>query len=302
MSSDWQRGAALMVVLWLVAGLALVVAASTRSVSGHVRLAAVELERLRAEAVLDGALAIVAQRLRQAPDGGSAYRVYRLTLGSDVVDIEVTPAKGLVDVAVASDEVLLALLRDVGGLSAGEAVAIASRIRDWIDPDDQPGGIGGAEAAQYRAAGWPSLPRNAAMEDDAELLGVMGVTPDLYEKIRPFLGVNGGQRIDIAAAPPALIDRLTGKPGLGARLRAMPAERHIAEYAAYTASPLFEHRPGAADPAVRLRAQWTGSQGRRWQRLMWMDRAERPDTLTPWTTLWVEPTRRTRDSEQDINP
>lgn len=302
MSRGRQRGAALILVLWLVAGLALVVAASARSVSGHVRLAAVELERLRAEAVLDGAIALMAQHLRRAPDGGAAYRVYRLTLGSDVVDIEVTPAKGLVDVAVASDEVLQALLRDVGGLSAGEAVVIASRIRDWIDPDDQPSGIGGAEAAQYRAAGWPSLPRNAAMEDDAELLGVMGVTSDLYEKIRPFLGVNGGQRIDIAAAPPGLIDRLTGKPGLGARLHALPAERREAEFAAYTASPLFEHRPGVADPAVRLRAQWMGSQGHRWQRQVWIDRAERPDTLTPWTTLWVEPTRRTRGSEQDINP
>lgn len=302
MRAAQRRGAALILVLWLVAGLALVVAASARSVGGHVRLATVELERLRAEALLDGAIALVAQHLRNAPDGGTAYRVYRLTLGAEVVDIEVTPAKGLVDVNVASDELLQALLRTAGGSSPGEAMALASRIRDWIDPDDQPGGIGGAEAAQYRAAGWPSLPRNAAVEDDAELLAVMGVTPDLYEKIRPFLGVNGGQRIDIGAAPPDLIDRLTGRPGLGVRLHGVPADRREAELAPYTASAVFEHRPGVADRAVRLIAHVVGPEGRRWQRRVWIDRAERPDTLTPWTTLVVEPTRRSGGPGQDMNP
>ena len=181
-------------------------------------------------------------------------------------------------------------------------MALASRIRDWIDPDDQPGGVGGAEAAQYRANGWPSLPRNGRVEDGTDLMAVMGVSPSLYERMQPFLGLNGGARVDIGAAPPALIDLLTGRPGLGAQLHALPPERRDAEFAGYTASAVFEHRPGVADRAVRLIAHVVGPEGRRWQRRVWIDRAERPDTLTPWTTLVVEPTRRSGGPGQDMNP
>lgn len=301
MASVRQRGAALVLVLWLVAGLALVVGASARAVRGHVQLASVELERLRAEAVLDGALALVSQHVRKAPDSGTAYRRYRLTLGTDVVDVEVTPAKGLIDVNVASDALLQALFRAAAGVSPGESMVLVSRIRDWIDPDDQPSGVGGAEAAQYRAAGWPTLPRNARVEDGTDLMAVMGVSPDLYEKISPFLGFNGGQRVDIGAAPPALIDLLTGQPGLGERLHALPPERQEAELASYTASGVFEHRPGVADQALRLVARMADAQGRYWQRMVWIDRNERPDTLTPWTTLLIEPTHRSGDPGQDKN-
>ncbi|MEW6694981.1 MAG: hypothetical protein AB1371_08555 [Pseudomonadota bacterium] len=303
MSGVRQRGAALILVLWLVAGLALVVAASARSVSGHVRLAAVELERLQAEAVLDGAIALMAQHLRRAPDGGSAYRVYRLTLGADVVDIEVTPAKGLVDVAVASDRLLETLLHNAGGVSPGEAKILASRIRDWIDTDDRPDGVGGAETAQYRAAGWPVLPRNEGrLEDFSDLMGVLGMSPQVYEKIRNYLGFMGQERIDLATAPPALVDVLTGQPGLGHRLASTPLELKEAAYAPYLATELFRYQPSQQVGPLRLVARWHGVHGQRWEREVWVDRAERPDTLTPWTTLWVEPTRRTRGLEQDINP
>ncbi|TSE28763.1 hypothetical protein Tther_01889 [Tepidimonas thermarum] len=120
----------------------------------------------------------------------------------------------------------------------------------------------------------------------------MGMTPQLYEKIAPFLGINGGQRIDLGAAPPALISQMTGKPGLGERLHALPADRREAEYAAYTATPIFEYRPAVADRAVRLTARLVDHQGRPWQRMVWIDRSERPDTLTPWTTMLIEPTTR----------
>ena len=303
MTGARRQGAALILVLWLVAGLALVVAASARAVGGHVRLAAVEIERLRAEAVLDGAIALVAQHLRYAPDGGTAYRVYRLTLGADVVEVEVTPAKGLVDVAVASDELLETLLRNAAGLTPGESRVLASRIRDWIDTDDQPSGVGGAEASQYREVGWPVLPRNAGrLEDRSDLLGVLGMTPGTYEKIRPYLGTVGQRRVDLMAAPPALIDLLAGQTGLGTQLHALPPEQRAAAFAPYLAGELFQHEPSVQIGPVRLLAKWWGERGQSWQREVWIDRSERPDTLTPWTTLEVEPTRRLGGAGQDKNP
>lgn len=302
MSMSRYQGAALITVLWLSAALALMVGASARSVSAYLRLASVELERVRAEAVLDGAIALVAQHLRAAPDGGTRYRRYRLRLGALDVEVEATPAKGLVDVNVASDELLQALLRGAGGLDHGSAAVQLARIRDWIDPDDQPSGVGGAEAAQYRAAGWPSLPRNARIEDGTDLLAVLGFNFQLYDKIKLFLGVNGNQRVDIGAAPPALIDALTGQAGLGARLYALPPQQRDAELANYTGAGVFDYRPKDADGTVRLVASLPGANGQRWQREVWIDRSERPDTLTPWTTLHIEPTRRIGDEEGAANP
>src|SRR5690606_9179893 len=128
--------------------------------------------------------------------------------------VEITPSGGLVDVNVASEPLLLALFQKVGALASGEAAILASRVRDFVDPDDIPGGVGGAEAAQYRAAGWPSLPRNGAVDDLSELRSVLGMIPELYDIIAPHLGINGQQRIEIDSAPPAMIDVLTGQPGL----------------------------------------------------------------------------------------
>jgi len=302
MSPRHRRGAALIVVLWLVAGLSLLVLAGARSTREHTRLAALHIERLRAQAILDGAIGLLAQRLLRAPDAGQTYQTYRLDMDDMPVWLEVTPSKGLVDPNVASLDVLQALLENVAQLPSAQAMSMAARIRDWVDVDDQPGGVGGAEAPQYRAAGWPSLPRNSGMSEPSEVLAVLGVTPQLYEKIQPFLGVNGQQRIDIGAAPPALIDQLTGRPGLGQWLHSLSPESRDAEVAVYTATALFEFQPKTSDRTIRLRARVAIADDRWWEREVWIDRAERPDTLTPWTTMMVEPTRRSAEPGQDTNP
>lgn len=293
-SADHPRvqGAALVLVLWVVAGLSLVVLAGAHSMSSYARLASIELERLRSEAVLDSAISIFAQSLKGQPEVGKAHQTFELTLGETLVQVDVTPSKGLVDVNIASEDLLQAVLREIGGLSPGDATVMASRIKDWIDPDDQPSGVGGAEAPQYRAEKWPSMPRNAGLEDGSELLAVLGMTSDVYEKLRPFLGLNGQPQLDISSAPDELIDRLTGRQGLGAQIRHSAPEQKEAIISPYTSMPYFSNRSTQADRMVRITATLKSVGGLTWQRLVWIDRNERPDTLTSWTTLLVEPTRR----------
>ena len=294
-----NRGTALVLVLWVIVGLSLTVVAGSRAISAHTRLAAIELDRQRAEALLDGAISILSQQLRADLNAGKNYKVFELTMAGTPVTVEVTPSKGLIDLNVASDELIQGLLREVGGMHPGEAIAMGSRIRDWIDPDDQPGGVGGAESAQYRSAGWPSLPRNAGMEDGSELLSVLGMTPEIYEKLRPFIGINGDQRLDIGSAPGMLIDRLTGQPGIGAQIHTVPTEQREAVVSPFISMPYFKSRPSDPDRTIRLIATLTSASGLAWQRLVWIDRSERPDTLTPWTTLLVDPTRRVAAGQQE---
>lgn len=296
------RGAALIMVLWLVAALSLVVLAGAQGVRQQTQRTALDIERLRAESVLDAAIQLTAQRLVQARGKDSQYRVQRLSLGQNEVWVEITPSGGLVDVNVASEALLQALFQRAGGLSSGEATILASRVKDYIDPDDTPSGVGGAEAAQYRAAGWPSMPRNSALEDLSDLKSVLGMTAGLYEIIAPHLGINGQQRIEIDSAPPALIDALTGQQGLGVRIYKSPPEMRAGVLLSGAAAEFFTPARSSGGQTVRVRA-FTQTEGNRWwQREVWIDPSERPDALTPWTTRSVEPTRRFNKPEQEFKP
>jgi len=296
------RGAALIMVLWLVAALSLVVLAGAQGVRQQTQRTTLDLERLRAESVLDAAIQLTAQRLLLDKGKDSSYRIQRLSLGQSDIWVEITPSGGLVDVNVASDALLQALFQRAGGLSPGEAAILASRVRDYIDPDDTPSGVGGAEAAQYRAAGWPSMPRNAALDDLSELKSVLGMTAGLYEIIAPHLGINGQQRIEIDSAPPALIDALTGQQGLGARIHKSPPEMRAGLLLSGAAAEFFTPARSSGGQTLRLRAFAQAEGDRWWQREVWMDLGERPDALTPWTTRSVEPTRRFNKPEQEFKP
>ena len=189
LTRPWRHGsagAALVLVLWLVAALSLTVLAGAKGMRQQTQQAGLALERLRAEAVLDGTLQLAAQRLVAERDQPSHYRREVLTLEGQEIWLEVTPATGLIDVNVASDGLLLALLQRVGELPAGDAAIMVSRIRDFLDPDDTPTGVGGAEVAQYRAAGWPVMPHNSGLQDLSELKAVLGMTPELYDIIAPL--------------------------------------------------------------------------------------------------------------------
>lgn len=300
--SHRSTGAALVLVLWLVAALSLTVLTGAHGMRQQTQHAGLALERLRAEALLDGALQLAAQRLVAEKDQPGRYRREKLTLENREVWVEITPSTGLIDINVASEGLLQAFFQRVAGMSSGESTLIASRIRDFIDPDDVPGGVGGAEAPQYRAAGWPTKPRNSALEDPSEIRAVLGVTQELYEIIAPYLSRNGQQRLDVQAAPPALIDALSGQKGLGAQLHRTPPGAPLGALLPETASDYFLAAASGNGQEVRMRAsvRWNGE--RWWSREAWIDPRERPETLAPWTVLSLEPTRRINLPDEDSNP
>lgn len=286
-----MRGAALILVLWLVAALSLTVLAGVRSVRQHNQHGSVDLERLRVEPVLDAARQLAVQALIADPARSRGYGIWHMQLDAWDVQLQVIPSVGLIDVNVASDALLTTFLQRVGSLSADQAAIMAAHIHDYIDPDDTPSGVGGAEAAQYRAAGWPVLPRNGALADLTELRMVLGMTPELYDIISPYLGLNGQQHLVLDATPPALIDALTGQPGLGERIYSTPPEMRAAWSQSDSLAQLF----GAAATTggmVKVIASVRSDEGRWWEREAWMDLNPRPDTLTPWTTISLEATHR----------
>jgi len=74
-------------------------------------------------------------------------------------------------------------------LNPDEAIAILESVVDWMDPDNEVSGFGGAEADYYLGLDPEYLPANRSFASVEELRLVRHITPDLMELLRPHLEV-----------------------------------------------------------------------------------------------------------------
>ena len=157
-----QRGAALLLVLWLVAMLAALVGAfamiaQVEHMQGQVLLRGV-VARQAARAGLEYAMTRLGgqdPRLAWIPDG----RTYEWTYRDARIDLVATDEQGKVDLNLA-DHPLLSRLFQATGSEPRDADGIAAAVLDWRDPDPltQPVGsaedmldiLGNADIAAYR--------------------------------------------------------------------------------------------------------------------------------------------------------
>jgi type II secretory pathway component PulK len=90
-----------------------------------------------------------------------------------------------------------------------KADQLAQTIMDWRDQDDLPR-IKGAEHDDYVKAGMVALPANADFRDPAELLLVMGMTPEIYAQVGQYFTTHGTGIIDLNNAPVPVLWSLPG--------------------------------------------------------------------------------------------
>lgn len=188
-----QRGAAFLIVMWLLALLAIVLGAFA---------VLARSERLQARFLYDStqaryaaeagvhravfALSIPDPALRWIPDG----RVYTFQFDQSEIEIEITDETGKIDLN-AADVVVLGQFFMGFDLPMDEANALAAAIIDWRDADDLVT-LNGAEFDDYEAAGLPYGPRNAPFELIGEVQQVLGMNYALYEKVAPYLTLYSG--------------------------------------------------------------------------------------------------------------
>src|SRR4249919_279369 len=191
-----MRGAALLLVLWLIALLTALVGAFalTASVEGlqgrvlHRGVIAGEVARAGLEYALVRA-ADPDPRRQWLPDG----RPYHWTFGDARVDVSLVDENGKIDLNQADLPLLASLFQNVGGLENTQARALAAAVLDWRDPDSLTQPEGGAEDGEYAAAERPYGAKDAPFESVAELEQVLGMTPALYAKVAPDLTVYSGR-------------------------------------------------------------------------------------------------------------
>lgn len=201
-----ERGWALASVLWAVAMLSLMAAATQdlaltshrteRRAWDHARADAA-LNASVTEAVLGITTPAVDQRWRV--DGVSRD----IEFSGFTVKVTVQAESGRYDLNAVDESVLTALLRSQG-VEPDRATALADSILDWRSPPG-PHRLNGATDSDYAAAGLPYRPRHAAFQSVDELRLVLGMSPQLFKRIRPALTVYTKR----AAIDPALAPRET---------------------------------------------------------------------------------------------
>lgn len=94
-------------------------------------------------------------------------------------------------------------------VDAGAADRLAQAIADWRDADGFHR-MRGAEHEAYLDAGATVLPRNGPFQSLGELRDVRGMTPALYEQVRPYLTLLGSGQINVNVADRPVLLALKG--------------------------------------------------------------------------------------------
>jgi general secretion pathway protein K len=94
-------------------------------------------------------------------------------------------------------------------IDAGDADRLAQCIMDWRDLDDLHRARG-AERDAYLASGAVTLPRNGPFQTLSELRSVLGMTPDIYDRVVPFFTLLGSGQVNLNTADRPVLLALPG--------------------------------------------------------------------------------------------
>jgi general secretion pathway protein K len=182
------RGFALIAVVWflvLIAAIGTYMLAKARSETALARniRAAAGAEALADAGVAEGVFnhADPLPANRWALDGTP----HLMALAGSQIAIRLYDETAKINPNLASDSLLTGLFLTLG-IDRPQARRLGAAIADWVGPDGAPRPLG-AKLAQYRAAGRNYGPPNAAIESLDELNLVLGMTPQLLTRARPYL-------------------------------------------------------------------------------------------------------------------
>lgn len=260
-----MRGAALVLVLWVVALLTTTIAAFAMTARVEHLQGRVTGDLAGGEQIAHAGIDYALSRMRATPTQPSWRadgRPYRWQFDGRTVELRIVDETGKVDLNKADLNLLQALLRALN-VAPDKAARLAGAIVDWRDIDSLLQVSGGAETADYQAAGLPYGAKNAPFDSISELQRVLGMEPALYAQLAPMVTVYGSGRPSsrFAAAPvltamgmdAALImaqrEREDGSPGMG---ETSPMGSDTGTYSVESKVQLVAERQAVTRAVVRL--------------------------------------------------
>ncbi|GGA26790.1 general secretion pathway protein GspK [Dyella nitratireducens] len=208
-----QRGVALLLVMWACTLLAILlggyaVLAHTEGLQSSYQFQQAQAHYAAEAGVMRAIYALQAPNVNDRWIGDG--RVYPFEFEHAKVGVSVTSESGKVDLNAASPDVLTRLFQNAG-VDAPHASEITQAIVDWRSFPISPQQIAQRKAA-YTAAGRDYGPRNGPFASVEELQMVLGVTPDIYANIAPYVTIWSGRASPDPNTAPLLA--LASVPGM----------------------------------------------------------------------------------------
>ncbi|MGF1631837.1 MAG: general secretion pathway protein GspK [Kiloniellaceae bacterium] len=255
-----------MAVLWVVSLLAAIAAGFATTMRTEVVVARNQIDNAEARSLADAgfyrAVIALASEGETLPRDGSARE---WAFAGGVVIASVQAEGGKVDLNGADAELLAGLF---AGAGAANPRNLAHAVIDYRDADSDPL-PGGAEDADYRAAGLGHEAKDRPFERRDELLQVMGMTREVYDAVAPAITVYSRSRgIDPATAPAlalAALSRMGADGGealagqrVGKTLKDLRALYGDSPYVVPSNIPVITMR---REPVVTIRSEATTPSG-----------------------------------------
>lgn len=194
LTSPKQAGMALLLVLWVVAGLSIFAASLGRTVRSEAAQATVARHLLEGRAYGEAA---IYQALSQIQTTGKQLdrHAFLTTSWQEVpIEVEVVPWSGLVNIQGATASLWALVLENAAKLPKTQATQVAEKI------------IESRKYEESKGTKWESL---------EDLLQIPGVDYFVFQAIRPYLVAEGSSRQDVSSqAAPELLRMWLQKGGL----------------------------------------------------------------------------------------
>jgi general secretion pathway protein K len=189
-----QRGVALLVVMWACTLLAILLGGYAALAHTEGLQASYQFEQTRAHYAAEAGIMRAIYAL-QAPNINDRWvadgRMYPFAYENAKVGVSVISESGKVDLNAATPDILTNLFRNAG-IDPQHAAAIAQAVVDWRSFPMTPQQTAQRTAA-YTAAGRDYGPRNGPFASIEELQMVLGMNPNLYEVVAPYVTIWSGR-------------------------------------------------------------------------------------------------------------
>jgi general secretion pathway protein K len=191
----YERGIALILVLWVVALLAVIAGSFVYGARNTALVAGNQVSIARARALADAGIHRGLYELARPASDGARWmadgRAHVFGLDDGEIRLVMRDETARIDLNAAGDALLKGLLTSAG-VEEEQANRLLDAILDWRDADDLTHPQG-AERDQYEALDMPYIPGNAPFRTVAELQNVIGITPELFRKLAVALTVFSGK-------------------------------------------------------------------------------------------------------------
>ena len=285
-----QRGVALAMILWFIAGLALLVSGIVSLSRTDVKQVQLELQRTSAAAAGDGASFLALRDLLLLQEEGEfkGRGVFegQYTIGELDVSVRVVPTAGLVNLNKASLALLTAMLESGMGLDSGEAEEIANNIIIWRGAES----LEEDGSTEYKTVGESEAPRYGRFEVAEDLMQVAGISRERYDRVADLIvGAAARQAgVDPLSAPAGVLAAVTGDASIAQDIAATRRDSPFEENEISAAIP-EEYITKGSSPFFRIDADVTMEDGKIYRRRGWVQRNNNKLDPLPWNVLRREP-------------